>query len=73
MAHDHRTESWPRWEMTFLAQAQVVAWSVGRAERERADGPVLVSGRMAAWRVKRSLRASGPWAVFVFGPNFSSE
>jgi hypothetical protein len=45
----------------------------GHAERERADGPVSVSGRMAAWRAERGLRVSGSWAVFVFGPNFSSE
>jgi hypothetical protein len=68
MAHDHRTESWPRWEMTFPAQAQVAAWSTRRAERERADGPVSVLGRMVAWCAERGLRASGPWAVFRFGP-----
>jgi hypothetical protein len=68
MAHNHRTESRPRWEMTFPAQAQVAAWSAGRTERERADGPVSVLGRMAAWRVEHGLRASGPWAVFGFGP-----
>jgi hypothetical protein len=51
-----------------LAQAQVAAWSVGRTERERAGGPVSVSGRMAAWHAEHSLRASGPWAVFGFGP-----
>jgi hypothetical protein len=37
-------------------------------ERERAGGPVSVSGRMAAWHAERGLRASGPRAVFVFGP-----
>jgi hypothetical protein len=67
MAHNHQTESRPRWEMTFLAQAQVAAWSVGRAERERADGPVSVSGRMVACHVERGLRVSGPWAIFGFG------
>jgi hypothetical protein len=59
--------------MTFSAQAQVAAWSAGHAERELADGPVSVSGRMAACRAERGLRVSGSWAVFVFGPNFSSE
>jgi hypothetical protein len=53
--------------MTFPAQAQVAAWSAGRTERERADGPISVSGRMAAWHVERDLRVSGPWAVFGFG------
>jgi hypothetical protein len=67
MAHDHRTESRPRWEMSFLAQAQVAAWSAGRAEHEWADGPVSVLGRITTWRVERSLRASGSWAVFSFG------
>jgi hypothetical protein len=50
------------------AQAQVAAWSAGRAECERAGGPVSVSGRMAAWHAERGLRASGPWAIFGFGP-----
>jgi hypothetical protein len=68
MAHDHRTESRHRWEVTFPAQAQVAAWSAGRTECERADGPVSVSGRMAAWHAERGLRASGSWAVFGFGP-----
>jgi hypothetical protein len=68
MAHDHRTVSRPRWEVTFPTQAQVAAWSAGRAERERAGGPVSVSGRMADWHAERGLRASGPWAVFGFGP-----
>jgi hypothetical protein len=68
MAHDHRTESRPRREETFPAQAQVAAWSMGRAERERAGGSVSVSGRTAAWHAERGLRASGPWAVFGFGP-----
>jgi hypothetical protein len=54
--------------MTFPTQAQVAACSAGRTERERADGPVSISGRMAAWSAERSLRASGPWAVFGFGP-----
>jgi hypothetical protein len=38
------------------AQAQVVAWSAGRAERERADGPVFALGRMAAWYAERRMR-----------------
>jgi hypothetical protein len=67
MAHDHWTESRPRWEVTFSAQAQVEARSVGRAERERAGWPVSISGRMAAWHAERGLRVSGPWAVFGFG------
>jgi hypothetical protein len=67
-AHDHRTEIQPRREETFSAQAQVAAWSAGRAERERAGGPVSVSGRMAAWHVERGLRKSGPRAIFGFGP-----
>jgi hypothetical protein len=68
MAHDHRTEFRPRREETFPTQAQVAAWSAGRAERERAGGPVSVSGRMAAWHAERGLRASGTRAVFGFGP-----
>jgi hypothetical protein len=68
MTHDHQTEFWPRREETFPAQAQVAAWSAGRAERERVGGPVSVSGRMAAWHEERGLRKSGPRAVFGFGP-----
>jgi hypothetical protein len=68
MAHDHQTDFWPRREETFPAQAQVAAWSVRRAERERAGGPVFVSGRMVAWHVERGLRASGLRAIFSFGP-----
>jgi hypothetical protein len=68
MAHDHQTAFWPRQKETFPAQAQVAAWSAGRAEREQAGGPISVSGRMAAWHAERSLRASRPWAVFGFGP-----
>jgi hypothetical protein len=68
MTHDHRTEFRPRREETFPAQAQVPAWSAGRAEDERAGGPVFVSGRMAAWHLEHSLRASGPRAVFGFVP-----
>jgi hypothetical protein len=52
----------------FPAQAQVAAWSVGRAERERAGGLISVSGRMVAWHGERGLRASVPWAGFSFGP-----
>jgi hypothetical protein len=66
-AHTHRTEFQPRRDETFLAQAQVAAWSAGRAERERAAGLFSVSGRMAAWHGERGLRASGPWASFGFG------
>jgi hypothetical protein len=66
MAHDHRTAFRPRREETFPAQAQVAAWSAGRAERERAGGPVSVSGRMAAWHAEHGLRASGQRAVFGF-------
>jgi hypothetical protein len=68
MAHDHRTESRPRWEVAFPAQAQVAARSAGHAEHERAGGPVSVSGRMAAWHAECGLRASGPWAIFGFRP-----
>jgi hypothetical protein len=68
MAHDHRTEFRPRREETFPAQAKVAAWSAGRAEREWVGGPISVSGRMAAWHAERGLRASGPRAVFGFGP-----
>jgi hypothetical protein len=68
MAHDHRTEFRPRREETFPAQAQVAAWSAGRAERERASGPVSISDRMAAWHAERGVRASGSWAIFGFGP-----
>jgi hypothetical protein len=45
-----------------------VAWSAGRAERERVGGLNSVSGRMAAWHGERGLKASGPWAGFGFGP-----
>jgi hypothetical protein len=72
-AHDHRTEIQPRREEAFPAQAQVVAWSAGRAERERAAGLISVSGRMAAWHGERDLRASGPWAIFHFRAEFHSE
>jgi hypothetical protein len=58
-AHDHRTEFQPRREEAFPAQAQVAAWSAGRAERERAGGLISVSGRMAAWHGERVLRAFG--------------
>jgi hypothetical protein len=68
MAHDHRTEFWPRREKSFPAQGQVAAWSAGHAERERAGGPISVSGRMAAWHAERGLRASRPRAIFGFGP-----
>jgi hypothetical protein len=85
MAHDHRTAFRPKREETF--PAQVAAWSVGRAERERAGGSVSVSGRMAAWHVERGLRLQGvswpgarsefcvsrPWAVFYFRAEFRSE
>jgi hypothetical protein len=47
-AHTHWTEFQPRRDKTFPAQAQVAAWSAGRAERERAGGLISVSGRMAA-------------------------
>jgi hypothetical protein len=67
-AHDHRTEIQPRREESFPAQAQVAAWSAGRAERERAGGSFSVSGRMAAWHAERGLRKSGPRAVFGFRP-----
>jgi hypothetical protein len=67
-AHTHQTEIQPRRDETFPAQAQVAAWSVGRTERERAAGLISVSGRMAAWHGERGLRASGPRAVFGFGP-----
>jgi hypothetical protein len=68
MAHTHRTEIQPRRDETFLAQAQVAAWSAGRAERERAAGLISVSDRMAAWHGERGLRASGSRVVFGFGP-----
>jgi hypothetical protein len=45
-----------------------VAWSAGRAEREQAAGLISVSGRMVAWHGERGLRASGPRAIFGFGP-----
>jgi hypothetical protein len=51
---------------SFPGQAQVAAWSAGRAERERAGGLISVSGRMAAWHGERGRRASGPWAGFGF-------
>jgi hypothetical protein len=67
MAHNYRTESQPRWETSFPAQTQVAAWSTGRAERERADGPFSVLGRIAAWsaRCAERERADGP--VFASG------
>jgi hypothetical protein len=66
-AHTHRTEFQPRQDETFPAQAQVAAWSAGRAERERAAGLISISGHMAAWHGERGLRASRPWAGFGFG------
>jgi hypothetical protein len=66
-AHTHRTEFQLRRDESFPAQAQVVAWSAGRAERERAARLFSVSGRMAAWDGERGLRASGPRASFGFG------
>jgi hypothetical protein len=68
MAYNHRTEIQPRREETFPAQAQVAAWSAGRAERERASGLIFISGGMTAWHGERGLRKSGPRAVFGFGP-----
>jgi hypothetical protein len=68
MAHNYRTGFRPRREETFPAQAQVAAWSTGRAERERAGGPISVSDHMVAWHAERGLRASGPRAVFGFRP-----
>jgi hypothetical protein len=68
MSHDHRTAFRPRRKETFPAQAQVAAWSAGRAEREQAGGPISVSGHMAAWHAERGLRASGPRAIFGFRP-----
>jgi hypothetical protein len=62
-AHDHRTKIHPRQEEAFPTQAQVAAWSAGRAERERAGGPFSVSGRMAAWHAERDLRKSGPFSA----------
>jgi hypothetical protein len=67
-AHDHRTKIQPRREEAFPPQAQVAAWSAGRAERKRAGGLISVSGRMTAWHGERGLRASGSWASFGFGP-----
>jgi hypothetical protein len=58
-AHDHRTEFQPRREEAFPAQAQVAAWSAGRAERERVGGLISVSGRMTAWHEERVLRSFG--------------
>jgi hypothetical protein len=46
-AHRHRTEIQPWRGESFLAQAQVAAWSAGRAERERAGGPFLGLGPVA--------------------------
>jgi hypothetical protein len=37
-------------------------------EHERDGGLISVSGRMVAWHGERGLRASGPRAVFGFGP-----
>jgi hypothetical protein len=67
-AHTHRTKFQPRRDESFSDQAQVAAWSAGRAERERATGLFSISGRMAAWDRERGLRASGPRASFSFGP-----
>jgi hypothetical protein len=54
--------------MTFPAQAQVVAWSAGRAEREWAAGLFLRLGPHGGWGGERDPRASGPRTVFGFGP-----
>jgi hypothetical protein len=45
MAHDYRTESRPRWETAFPAQAHDEAWRAERAVREWADEPFSVSGQ----------------------------
>jgi hypothetical protein len=58
-AHEHRTEFQPRREEAFPAQAQVAAWSAGRAEHEQVGGLISVSGRMSAWHGERILRAFG--------------
>jgi hypothetical protein len=58
-AHDHQIEFQPRREEAFPAQAQVAAWSAGRAEHKRAGGLISVSGRMAAWHGECVLRAFG--------------
>jgi hypothetical protein len=68
-AHALRTDYQPRRDSTFPAQAQVAAWSAGRAERERAAGCFFVSGRLAACGGERNPRASGPRANFGFGPS----
>jgi hypothetical protein len=33
-----------------------MAWSVGRTEREWADGPFLTSGCIVVWRAEHSMR-----------------
>jgi hypothetical protein len=66
--HDHRTKFQPRREEAFPAQAQVAAWSAGRAKRKRAGGLISVLGRMVAWHGERGPRASGPRAIFGFRP-----
>jgi hypothetical protein len=66
-AHRHRTEIQPRWGESFPSQAQVAAWSVGRAEHERAGGPFLGLGPFAG-RERREV--SREWAAgwfFGFG------
>jgi hypothetical protein len=67
MAHDYRTESRPRWETSFPAQAQVAAWSAGRAESERVDGPFSALGRIAAWSAERAERERADGPVFASG------
>jgi hypothetical protein len=68
MAHDHRTEFRPRREETFLTQAQVAAWSAGRAEREQAGFRLGPHGGLA-----RGARSEGERAVghFLFSGRIS--
>jgi hypothetical protein len=51
-AHRQRTEFQPRRDESFPAQAQVAAWSTGRAEREQAAGRFSTSGRFPTRRAK---------------------
>jgi hypothetical protein len=71
-AHRHRTEIQPRRGESFPAQAQVAAWSAGRAERERAGGSFLGLGPVAG---RERGEVSREWAAgwfFSFG-SFSRQ
>jgi hypothetical protein len=67
-AHRHRTEIQPRRGESFSAQAQVAAWSAGRAERERAGGPFFGFGPFPGRERRVFSREWVAGRFFGFGP-----